>query len=98
MLTGKKLISRSEKEAKVLRAMAHPHRLAILHLLSETDMRLKEIAMHAQTSQTLLLHHVKILVENGLVGTYHVGARTFYRLEKKNFENVKKILSTLLVA
>ncbi|MBI3576460.1 metalloregulator ArsR/SmtB family transcription factor [Candidatus Gottesmanbacteria bacterium] len=93
MLTGKKLIRRSEKEAKVLRAMAHSHRITILHLVSQSDMRLKELAMRAQASQSLLLHHLTILIDAGFVGTYQVGARTFYRLENKNLAEAKKIFS-----
>ena len=93
MLTGKKLIRRSAIEARTIRAVAHPHRLAILRLLNGTDMRLKELSMHTQTSQSLLLHHLAILIENGLTGTYKGGARTFYRLEKKHLEEVKNTFS-----
>lgn len=93
MLTGKKLIRRSKKEALTLRAIAHPYRLAILHLLSQTDMRLKEFAIHMQVAESLVAHHLGILEKAGLVGKYKVGARTFYRLEKKQLDNVGKIFS-----
>lgn len=93
MLTGKKLIRRSAIEARTIRAVAHTHRIAVLHLLSDTDMRLKEIAAHMQISESLLVHHLGALIRAGLVGKYLVGARTFYRLEKKHLEEAKKTFS-----
>lgn len=93
MLTGQKLKTRSEKEAKALRAIAHPHRLAILHLLAESDMRLMELGLHMGLPQSLVAHHVGILDRTGLIGKFQVGARTFYRLNKKILDEVKKSLS-----
>lgn len=93
MLTGKKLITRSVKEASLLRPVVHPYRIAILHLLSESDMRLKELAIHTQLPASLVAHHVGQLHHAGLVGKYQIGARRFYRLDKKNLEEANKILS-----
>lgn len=93
MLSGKKLVTRAGKEAITLRALAHPHRIAIIHLLAQSDMRLKELAGYALCSQSLLAHHLKELTDCGFIEAYRVGSRKFYRLNKKRLEEVKNILS-----
>ncbi len=95
MLAGKKLIVRSAKEAGILHAIAHPHRIAILHLLSQSDMRLKELAIHMPCSQSLLAHHLKELIKVGFVTRYQIGARMFYKGNKKTMIEVENVFRSL---
>ncbi len=95
MLIGKRLREKSILQAKRIKAISHPHRISILHLLSNADMRVQELSVHMEISPSLLEHHLSKLIALGLIKKQLVGAMPFYGINVKGMEELKKMLSDL---
>lgn len=67
-------------QAEVLRTLAQPRRLEILHLLAAGPAEVKRIALEIGASQPNVSQHLAILRSAGLVDAERVGREVVYRL------------------
>jgi DNA-binding transcriptional ArsR family regulator len=80
-----------EKAANMLKAIAHPVRIAIMGCLEDGKMRsVTEIHKQLGIEQSAASHHLGILRDRGVLGSKRDGKNTLYFLKH---ENLKTILS-----
>ena len=72
-----------ESASRWLLAMAHPLRLRISELLLIREYHLRELVIKCKAQQSLVLWHLKILAENGVIAKRKEGLKTFYWTEDK---------------
>jgi DNA-binding transcriptional ArsR family regulator len=82
---------RLEKAANMLKAIAHPVRIAIIGCLEDGKMRsVTEIHKQLGIDQSAASHHLGILRDRGVLSSKRDGKNTLYFLKH---ENLKTILS-----
>src|SRR3954454_9940132 len=69
-----------ELQASVLRMLAHPRRLEILHLLADGPMEVGRIAQRLKISQPNASQHLALLRSSGLVEIERNGREVRYQL------------------
>ena len=69
-----------ELQASVLRMLAHPRRLEILHLLADGPIEVGRIAQRLGVSQPNVSQHLSLLRSSGLVEIERNGREIRYRL------------------
>lgn len=69
-----------EKEAVLVKAIADPNRLKILDILSCGEQCACDILENFEFTQPTLSHHMKILIECGLVASRKNGLWTMYSI------------------
>lgn len=78
-----------EKAAHMLRAIAHPMRIAIIDLLEEgTELTVTEIHEHLGLEQSTTSHHLGILKDKGVLISRREGKNTYYALKHENLKNI----------
>lgn len=82
----------------LFRALADPTRLRIVHLLSEMELAVGEIAVVVGQSQPRVSRHVRILVEAGLVDRRKEGSWVFLSLAGEVAEALAAFLAALPAA
>ncbi|HLD25357.1 MAG TPA: winged helix-turn-helix domain-containing protein [Patescibacteria group bacterium] len=92
MTSGKRLLSRVAPYATVLRGVAHPHRLAILYILSHEPAWPEYIARFVPIKQNLIAHHLKAMVDAGWLTKYTEGRHRMYRVKKNVFKHLWNFL------
>ena len=86
-----------ETSTEVLRAVAHPIRLAIVDLLSgEERLSVTEIHETLDIEQAVASHHLRILKDKGVVVAQREGKNTFYLLRAKGYVEIVKALEGLI--
>lgn len=78
-----------EQNAKILKALADPSRLKIIDILSCGEVCACHILEHFEFTQPTLSHHMKILMECGLVSGRKEGTWMRYSL---NIEDASRLL------
>ncbi|WP_163327894.1 ArsR/SmtB family transcription factor [Desulfurobacterium thermolithotrophum] len=88
-------ISKSEltRKAEILKVLGHPERLAILFLLYNEELCVKELMKELQISQPKVSQHVGLMKELGILSFRKEGTKVLYKLD--NLE-VREIIDTLL--
>jgi len=82
-------VERLERVANMLKAIAHPMRIAILGLLeNEAKMTVSEIHQKLGIEQSSTSHHLGILKDKGVLGSKRDGKNTIYFLKHENFAKV----------
>lgn len=69
-----------EKNSKIFKALSDPKRLKILDLLSCGEKRACEILEYFNFTQPTLSHHMKVLIDCGLVDTRKEGIWNYYKI------------------
>lgn len=89
-LTPEKL----EKAAGMLKAIAHPVRIAILNFL-EDGKRLTVTEIHEllKIEQSTTSHHLGILKDKGVLSSKREGKNTYYFLRHENLSNIVSCVS-----
>lgn len=73
-----------EKAAYILKAVAHPVRLAVIDLLSNhTQMSVNEICDALKCEQSLLSHHLINMKLRGILQSNKEGLNVYYSLKEK---------------
>lgn len=80
MVTEKKRML-FEGQAKVIKAMAHPLRIAILDFLKDSDRCVCDIAEHVNSERSNVSRHLSVLVNAGVLESRKEGIKVFYRLK-----------------
>ena len=84
---------RLEKAAFILKAVAHPMRLAILEILRYRErMSVNEICEAIDCEQSLMSHHLINLKLKGILGSTKDGQNVYYWLKEKD---VTKLISCI---
>ena len=69
-----------ERRARLFKALGDTTRLRILGLLSGREMCLCEIVDALQGAESTLTHHLRMLLESGLISMRREGKFTYFRL------------------
>jgi DNA-binding transcriptional ArsR family regulator len=78
-----------EKAANMLKAIAHPMRVAILEYLDGgKQLTVTEIHEHLKIEQSTTSHHLGILKDKGVLGSKREGKNTFYYIKNEQLSNV----------
>jgi DNA-binding transcriptional ArsR family regulator len=92
MLTGIRLKEKTRVFAPKMAALAHPHRLAILHILAYGELPLHDIVSDIDEPENLVSHHIKKLLITGWVGKRVEGRQTYYFLKERGFFELFRML------
>lgn len=85
---------RLENAATMLKAMAHPIRVAILNLLNNgKKLTVSEIHQTLKIEQSTTSHHLGILKDKGVLKSERSGKNSFYFLKNKNLEHIINCLN-----
>ncbi len=79
----------------VLRALAEPHRLAMLRLVRDEPRSVGEIAQHFDITQQAVSQHLQVLKEAGLVAVRKQGQRRLYLVRPEGLETLEAFLAEL---
>ncbi len=78
-----------EKAAIMLKAMAHPMRIAILNMLDDKNkLTVTEIHKALGLEQSTTSHHLGILKDKGVLKSERKGKNTYYFLINENLEQI----------
>jgi len=69
-----------EEAARCLKALAHPARLMILAALGEGEMSVRELEAAVKRSQPNVSHHLRVMLDRGILENRPQGNRVYYRL------------------
>ena len=78
-----------------LKAVAEPHRRAILRLVRDQPRSVREIAEHFDITQQAVSLHLKVLREAGLVGVRRDGQRRLYLVDPVGMDSLQDFLAEL---
>lgn len=83
-----------ETAASMLKAIAHPLRIAILNLLEDgKKLTVTEIHELLQIEQSTTSHHLGILKDKGVLASKREGKNTFYFLKHAKLSNIVDCIS-----
>ena len=88
----------NEKIVTVFKAFSDESRVKILGLLKEGEMCGNAILEQMQIGQSTLSHHMKLLVESGIVAARKDGKWTYYSINKAGGEVAKELLDEVMDA
>ncbi|ADY73106.1 regulatory protein ArsR [Desulfurobacterium thermolithotrophum DSM 11699] len=88
-------ISKGEliRKAEILKVLGHPERLAILFLVYDKELCVKELMKELQISQPKVSQHVGLMKELGILSFHKEGTKVLYKLDNPE---VREIIDTLL--
>jgi DNA-binding transcriptional ArsR family regulator len=79
----------------VLRALAEPHRQAMLRLVRDEPRSVGEIAAQFDISQQAVSQHLQVLKDAGLVAVRKQGQRRLYVIRPEGLETLETFLAEL---
>ncbi|MDA3867132.1 MAG: metalloregulator ArsR/SmtB family transcription factor [Salinivirgaceae bacterium] len=87
-------IEQLEDAASMLKAIAHPMRIAILNFLEDGNkMTVTEIHKRLQIEQSTTSHHLGILKDKGVLCSKREGKNTYYFLKHERLSNIVNCIS-----
>ncbi|MDO5147079.1 MAG: metalloregulator ArsR/SmtB family transcription factor [Eubacteriales bacterium] len=75
-------------QARIFKAMSDENRLRILQLLKDRDYNAGELLDEMDFGQSTLSHHMKVLLQAGVVRSRKNGKWTYYALQKPAFQGM----------
>jgi ArsR family transcriptional regulator len=72
--------TQAKARAAILKAVAHPTRVLMLHALSRGDRCVNDLRVLANVCQPTITHHLEKLKKVGLVTEHRVGKRKIHHL------------------
>jgi DNA-binding transcriptional ArsR family regulator len=78
-----------------LKALAEPHRRAILRLVRDEPQSVGQIAAHFAITQQAVSLHLKVLHEAGLVGVRREGQRRLYLIDPDGMGSLSEFFAEL---
>jgi ArsR family transcriptional regulator len=85
-----------EENAKIFKAMSDPSRLKIIDILSCGEICACDILEHFDFTQPTLSHHMKVLMDCGIVRFRKEGQWTYYFINHDNCNKVVIFLMNLI--
>ncbi len=87
-------ITKLENAASKMRSIAHPMRIAIIEMLSESaKLSVTEIYERLQIEQAAASHHLNILKSKGVLVSKREGKKIFYMLRNKAISQILDCLN-----
>ncbi|NOZ45895.1 MAG: helix-turn-helix transcriptional regulator [Chlorobi bacterium] len=87
-----------EQAANMLKAIAHPMRIAILSYLEDgKKLTVTEIHELLKIEQSTTSHHLGILKDKGVLSSSREGKNTFYFLKHQRLSNIVECVSKCTV-
>jgi ArsR family transcriptional regulator, zinc-responsive transcriptional repressor len=83
-------IAAAEDGARLLKALAHPMRLALVLLLADEPRSVHELAERLDSPQPLVSQHLRILRAERLVSGDRSGREVIYRLEDEHVGHIAR--------
>jgi len=83
------------KNAKIFKAFCDETRLMALSLLQSGEKCACELLVRVKVSQSTLSHHMKILVESGVVNARKEGKWMYYSINEQSSEAAASLLRSL---
>lgn len=80
----------------VFKAFDDKNRLAILDFLNHGEQCACDILTQLKISQSTLSHHMKILVESGVVSSRKEGKWTYYKISTNGINHAKALIDIFL--
>lgn len=82
-----------EKVAYILKTIAHPTRLSIIHLLEENDrLSVNELCSVLGCEQSLVSHHLSNMRIKGLLKSEREGINIYYSLKEKELAKIVSVI------
>lgn len=85
-----------QTHAKVLKAMAHPKRLEIIHLIRDQELCVGEIFSMLDLPQANVSQHLMVLRQAGIVETHKIGKQVKYHLAHLNIFKANDLIRQFL--
>ena len=85
-----------EGNVRIFKALSDPSRLKIIDILSCGEKCACDILEHFEFTQPTLSHHMKVLIESGLVEARREGLWNYYYLNINNCNKVSIFLMNLV--
>lgn len=92
---GEKQLINYEENAKILKILSDPKRLKIIDILSCEERCACEILEFFDFTQPTLSHHMKSLIDTGLVNMRKEGLWSYYSLNRDKFDDIMRVLSNI---
>jgi DNA-binding transcriptional ArsR family regulator len=70
-----------EKQAEIVKAMAHPFRIAILDFLKDSEQCVCDIAEHIGSERSNVSRHLSVMVSSGILEHRKDGLKMMYKLK-----------------
>lgn len=86
-----------EMQAKISKTLAHPIRLAILHILKDGEKTVNELTETIGASQSNISQHLALLRQREIVETRKFGSNIFYRLSIPKISQACDIVREVLL-
>ena len=86
-----------ERNSTVFKALGEPIRLKILHLIAGGEVCACDVLKSLSITQSTLSHHMKTLMESGLVTGRKDATWMFYSIRKEGAEELHHLIDTLLM-
>jgi ArsR family transcriptional regulator len=83
------------KDAKVFKALCNEYRLQVLEMLRSGEKCACELNDKIDLSQSTLSHHMKILVESGIVSARQDGKWMRYSISEEGSQNAMRLLGEI---
>jgi DNA-binding transcriptional ArsR family regulator len=77
-----------DRTARVLRVLAHPHRLKIIELLAERKLTVGEVAEAVGIAPNACSQHMNMMKAHGVLSSERDGKVMYYHVEDPNALNV----------
>lgn len=88
-----------ESAASMLKAIAHPMRVAIIKLLEEGEKKtVTEIHNILNIEQSTTSHHLGILKDKGVLASKRAGKNTYYFLKHDSLKNIITCVSKCAIS
>lgn len=86
-----------KEHAEFLKAMSHPKRLEIMHLLRDKELSVSEIQEMLDLPQANLSQHIMVLRNAGIVKARRSSKQIFYKLAHRNFVKASDLIRKVLI-
>lgn len=84
------------EEANIFKVLSDSNRLQILNMLSDEEMCACKILEKFNITQPTLSHHMKVLVDSGLVIARKDGNWMYYKLNNSKINEIKKFINPII--
>ncbi|WP_142963720.1 ArsR/SmtB family transcription factor [Enterococcus faecalis] len=81
--------------SKIMKAIAEPNRLQILDMISTGEKCACDILDDFDFTQPTLSHHMKVLIEAGIVTARKEGKWQYYSLVTENIEEFQEVVNQI---
>ena len=90
----KKEVEKLERIAAILKTVAHPLRLGVVHLLEQyEELTVSSICERLDSEQSLTSHHLQTMRLKGILSSRRDGRSIYYSLKEKEVSVVIECLS-----